>query len=81
VLHRGAHIHQLRKVEVTGKLIDSSTAFLFEIPAEFGLHGPRLSSRNRVNHRRTRHSPVASLMLLRAFRFPLELLRPIFIFV
>src|SRR3974390_3197194 len=32
VLHRGAHFHELRKVMGTSKHIDSSAAFLFEVP-------------------------------------------------
>jgi hypothetical protein len=37
VLHRSAHLHELRKAMGTGKLINSSTAFLFEAP---GLNSP-----------------------------------------
>jgi hypothetical protein len=32
VLHRCTHFHELRKVTGTSKLIDSSAAFLFEVP-------------------------------------------------
>jgi hypothetical protein len=32
VLCRGAGFHELRKVMGTGKLVDSSAAFLFEVP-------------------------------------------------
>ena len=32
VLHRGAYFHELRKVMGTSKHIDSSAAFLFEVP-------------------------------------------------
>jgi hypothetical protein len=32
VLHRSTHFHELRKVMGTSKLIDSSAAFLFEVP-------------------------------------------------
>src|SRR6516225_7817452 len=32
MLHRGTHSHELRKVVGTSKHIDSSAAFLFEVP-------------------------------------------------
>jgi hypothetical protein len=32
VLHRGAHLHELRKAKGTSKLTGSSAAFLFEVP-------------------------------------------------
>src|SRR3974390_1938055 len=32
VLHRGTHFHELRKVMGASKNIDSSAAFLFEVP-------------------------------------------------
>jgi hypothetical protein len=32
VYHRGAHFHELRKIMGTSKHIDSSAAFLFEVP-------------------------------------------------
>src|ERR1700733_7701251 len=32
VRHRSAHLHELRKVMGTNKLIDSSTAYRFEVP-------------------------------------------------
>jgi hypothetical protein len=37
VLHRCTHFHELRKVMGTRKLVDSSAAFLFEVP---GSHSP-----------------------------------------
>jgi hypothetical protein len=39
VLDRGNHFHELRKVLGTSKLVDSSAAFLFEVP---GLNSPRV---------------------------------------
>jgi hypothetical protein len=32
VLHLGKHFHELRKIMSTSKLIDSSAAYLFEVP-------------------------------------------------
>src|SRR3974390_1050405 len=37
VIHRSIHLHELRKAMGTSKLIDSSAAFLFEVP---GLNSP-----------------------------------------
>ena len=38
VLHRGGHFHELRKVMGTSKHIDSSAAFLFEVPRSNSPH-------------------------------------------